>query len=303
MREQQSKKPIIRFILSVMLLIVVIGALLMAFSKEKEAETQAEFRNLDNLAIKIAEYEMYYRDPHMVSKEEATFQSLYDTLEKYVLIYHLEQAGYDWDEAKRQLHEKTTREAVEYDINHPILKDYFEQMFATLGITKDDYLKQYALIEKEYELKYRYMFEKQLQVDTIGLFHSSDALGTYLNLIGMTKRQLYKLEKKIPTNTKPLDPQPDMPFPTNGYNMQVAKNEAGEYIFASVPTKLEYEERYSDILYALEKQLMDLELSRATLDLYKKALAAYTDEDEEQMKYAKELEAVFEVLERTVNGK
>ena len=120
---------------------------------EKEAETQAEFRNLDDLAIKIAEYEMYYRDPHMVSKEEATFQSLYDTLEKYVLIYHLEQAGYDWDEAKRQLHEKTTREAVEYDINHPILKDYFEQMFATLGITKDDYLKQYALIEKYYSFR------------------------------------------------------------------------------------------------------------------------------------------------------
>lgn len=313
MSEQKSKKPVIKFILSILLLVGGVSGLIIVLGEKSNDigknetqqietdETINELRTYDERTVAIAEYEMYYRDSFMYPKEAAAFHSLYGTIEKYALFYHLEQAGYDWDEEQRQLHENTARNAFEYDQTNPILKSYFEEMFETLNITEEDYLKYSVMVEKEFELKQNHMFEKHVGLDLDGSYPTSTSFSNYLKLIDMTEKQLDELAEKIPPFKVALDPQPSMPFPTDAYDMQVMKNEAGEYIFADVPVSLRYEERYYKMMNELEKEIGNLELSRLTIPYYQQALRNYTSNDVKQQTYAKELAAIFDVLDRTVN--
>ncbi len=305
-QQKKPKKPFIEPLLTAAtLLLFIVGAILLTTTnlatREPLVSTEPkEFRMFDERTVEITKYEMFYRNWTFYSKEAVEFHALYDTIEKYALFYHLEQHDYKWDEERRNTFRERVKMALDYDMNDGGLKAYYEKMFADLQITEEEYIDYYLLVNKEYEMLKQDQFNKRIGLDETGGYLSGEALKEYQQLAGITEEYLNELAERIPERLKPMDPQPDLPFNTDEFEFLVTTNEQGEYVFVDRSRFNSYTPTYFGFLKEIEQKIVREELSRYSFKRYQDALRTYESKDPQKMKLAKEMEAILEILERSV---
>ena len=110
------------------------------------ADSQNNKRPLIETYLKTNQYEKFYRDENIRSKEAVKSSALSEAISKYALIDFLQQQNITLSDEKRQLQLKILDEQITYDMQNPVLKQYFEKMFQELEISKQDYIQEYLLI-------------------------------------------------------------------------------------------------------------------------------------------------------------
>lgn len=304
-QHKKPKKPFLKPLVTVAtLFLFIIGAIFLTTSPLSEDISELTkptgFRMYDERTVEITKYEMFYREETFYSKEAVEFHALYDTLEKYALFNYLEQHDYKWDEERRNTFRERVKMALDYDMNDEGLKSYYEKMFAELQITADEYIDYYLLVNKEYEMLHQDLFNKNIGL-VEGSYPSGEALKDYLNLVSITEEDLNELAERIPDRLEPMDPQPDLPFNNEEFELYVTKNEQGEYIFVDISRFNLMTPTYYSLIFEIERDFVKEPLTRHSFKRYQEALRTYVSDDPQKMTLAKELEAILEILERSVN--
>jgi len=116
------------------------------------------------------------------------------------------------------------------------------------------------------------------------------AFEEYLKLVNITREGLNELAERIPERLDPMEPQPNLPFRTDEFDLKVTTNEQGEYIFVDrsgfnvllVPG-------YFGFLQELNQHFVREDLTRNSFKRYQEVLRTYKSDDEVKVKQAKEL--------------
>ncbi|MEK3765792.1 hypothetical protein [Solibacillus sp. FSL K6-4121] len=274
--------------------------------KNTLADSGDNFRPISEIYLKIHQYELFYRDHRMQSKEAVTFYGLNDAINKYALIDYLQQQNITLSDEKRQLQRELLEEQLTKDLQDPLLKPYLETMFQVLNISNQDYIEQYLLINTEHDLLKEDMFSsnKGLVQDETGFFSypSSDQQSLYQKKMGISFDYLEYLAESKLIHIEPDHPKFDLPFAIDSNFFNFTKNLAGETIFASKEfseSDLTREQR--DFLYVIKKQYNLHELGRYNFNLYKDALQQEAAPDSENKAIANELMEIFEIADRTID--
>ncbi|MEO4054710.1 hypothetical protein [Solibacillus sp. CAU 1738] len=306
-KQKRTKKPYIMLLIAAVMMLIIIGAIILSPKLIKTEELQSQpvvaepvtFRNFDQLTLNITKYEMFYRGYAMESKEAVEFHSLVETIEKYALFHYLEKHDYKWDEEKRNFYKELVKMELEDGMEDVNIKAYYENMFKQLKITEEEYIENYLLINREYEILHQDIFNKGIGLDETGAYPSGEAEKEYQQLVGITEDYLNELAESIPERLEPMEPQPNLPFLSKNEYLKVTTNEQGEYIFVD-PYLILIEEPYRSFLFDL-KYIVKEDLTRVSLKHYQDAAQSYESDDPEQMEIAQDLITIFEILERSID--
>jgi hypothetical protein len=284
------------------LLFFTVGAVFLTSTllSAKETQLSAEpehFRMFDKRTVEIKKYEMFYRDWRFLPLEALEYYALSETVNQHAMFYHMARHDYEWDEKQRDTVRGRVKTALDQEMKDDKSKAYYEKMFAELQITEEEYIDYYLLLNEEEKMLHDVWYSKESRLDVEAF---GDAVKAYQQFAGLTD-ELKALERWGPRRTQPMNPQPNLPFDKVQLSLQVATNKQGEYIFSksmNFPTYLGY--TYKAFLADIKQDILKEELSRHSLNRYQEALRTYTSEDKQKMKWAKELGAVLEILERTI---
>ena len=307
-QRKKTKKPFFKPLLTVAaLFIFTVGAIILTTSVVKTEETQlstepVDFRMFDERTIQIAKYEKFHRSPSFLPQEALEYYALSETIAQHALFYHMARHGYQWDEKQR----RSFRERVEIALHNEMREDrskvYYEKMFADLQITEEEYIDYYLLLNKEAEMLQDVLFDKEIGLDETGAYSYADAVEAYQRLVGITRGDLNVLGGRVSSKRRqPMDPQPELPFDADQLSLKVTTNKQGEYIFTKTidfPTHLGY--TYRAFLLDIQQDIVKETLTRHSLARYQEALRTYKSSDALKMEWAKELRAVLDILERTI---
>lgn len=305
---RRPKKPFIKpFLTAAALLLFTVGTIMLTTLVVKTEETQLSsehesFRMFDERTVEIKKYEMFYRDWRFLPPEVLEYYALSETISQYALFHHMARHDYEWDEKQRNTVRERVKKALHNEMKDDRLKAYYEKMFAELQITEEEYIDYYLVVNKEAEMLEKVLFNEGIGLDETAAYPYKDAVMVYQHLAGISKGDMNVLERWGPRRTQPIDPQPDdLPFDKVQLSLQVTTNKQGEYIFSksiNFPTYLGY--TYKTFLSDIKRDIVKEELTRHSLKHYQEALRTYTSHDAQKMKWAKEIGAVLEILERTI---
>ncbi|MGM9948668.1 MAG: hypothetical protein ACI33P_01015 [Lysinibacillus sp.] len=304
-QQKKPKKPFIKPLLTVAaLFLFTVGTIILTTSVVKTEETQQsaepiEFRMFDERTVEIKKYELFYRDWRFLPVEGLEYHALSETIAQHALFYHMARHDTQWDEKQRNTVRERVKLALHNEMKEDKLKAYYEKMFADLQITEEEYIDYFLLLNKEAEMLQDVLFDKGIGLDEEAFGESVKA---YQQFAGFTEEEMVKLARQIPSKTmQPMDPQPELPFDTVQLSLQVTTNKQGEYIFTksiNFPTFLGY--TYKAFLSDINRDIVKEALTRHSLERYQEALRTYTSSDAQKMKWAKELGAVLDIMERTI---
>lgn len=304
---KRPKKPFIKpFLTAAALLLFTVGTIMLTTLVVKTEETQlssehAAFRMFDERTVKIKKYEMFYRDWRFLPSEALEYYALSETISQYALFHHMARHDYEWDEKQRDTVRERVKKVLHNEMKDDSLKAYYKKMFAELKITEEEYIDYYLVVNKEAEMLEKVLFNEGIGLDETAAYPYNDAVTVYQHLAGISKGDMKVLEGWGPRRAQPMDPQPDLPFDKVQLSLQVTTNKQGEYIFSqsiNFPMYLGY--TYKTFLADIKRDSVKEELTRYSLQRYQEALQTYTSRDAQKMKWAKEMGAVLEILERTI---
>ncbi|QCR34276.1 hypothetical protein [Lysinibacillus sp. SGAir0095] len=128
-----------------------------------------------------------------------------------------------------------------------------------------------------------------------------EAIKEYQELIGLPENYLNDLAEKEPEPLEPMEPQPQLPYNTENFELKVTTNEQGEYIFVQgMRFYFFISPVYRDFLSELSYKILKEDLTRSSFERQQIALKNFHSEDAQQMKIAKEVASILEILERTI---
>ena len=91
------------------------------------ADSESNFRPISETYLKIHQYELFYRDNWIRSKEAVKSSALSEAISKYALIDYLQQQNITLSDEKRQFQIETLNDQLTYDMKNPLLKLYFDK--------------------------------------------------------------------------------------------------------------------------------------------------------------------------------
>ena len=192
-----------------------------------------EFRTIHENYLAIAQYELFYRSNMFYTVKGVQFHALSDALDKYTLINYLASYNYAWSEKEEETALKMIDMKLEAEFKQPITAAYYEKMFRDLSITKEEYIRDYLLVNKEYDaIQYVYSTKNIIKEDDTSSEQTKEEL---MNRSGISYDYLEYLAMRIESHLQPLDPQPQLSFLKTAADeytyLKVAKNIDGDYIF------------------------------------------------------------------------
>lgn len=269
-------------------------------------ENKKDFRPISQTYLKIHQYEVFYRDFQMASKEAVVSNALNEAIRVYALIDYLQQQEIVLSDEKRQFQRKILNEQLSYDLNDPKLKPYFEKMFQVLNIDEQDYIEHYLLINKEHEILSNEMFSshKGLVQDETGHFSypSGDQEKLFQEKMGISFDYLEYLAESKSVHIGPASEKFDLPFATDTTYFNFTKNQDGKVIFASKEfDTIDLTEEQRHLIYDIENQYDLHDLARYNFQQYKDALQQEAALENENHETANELLEIFKIVERTID--
>lgn len=270
------------------------------------ADSEIKFRPISGTYLKIHQYELFYRDNPMRSKEAVKSSALSEAISKYALINYLQQQNITLSDEKRQLQLKILDEQITYDMQNPILKVYFEKMFQELEISKQDYIEEYLLVNKEHDILYRNMQDtgKGLVLDESGTssYPAGDQDELYANKMGISFDYLEYLAESEFVHIEPSVTDLDLPFTVDSYLFEFAKNRDGEIILTSSDfNMMGLTDEQNSLIHEVREKYNLQELARYNFKLYENALQQEAASGNENAPVADELLELFKVVERSID--
>lgn len=270
------------------------------------ADSEIKFRPISETYLKINQYEIFYRDSLMRSKEAAKSSALSEAISKYALIDYLQQQNITLSDEKRQLQLKILDEQITYDMQNPILKVYFEKMFQELQISKQDYIEEYLLVNKEHEILYRNMQDtgKGLVLDESGTssYPAGDQDELYANKMGISFDYLEYLAESEFIHIEPSVTDLDLPFTFDSYHFEFAKNLDGKIILTTSDfNSMGLTEEQNSLIHEVREKYNLQELARYNFKQYEDAIQQEAAIGNENTPVANELLELFKVVERSLD--
>lgn len=261
------------------------------------ADSQNNKRPLIETYLKINQYEKFYRDENMRSKEAVKSSALSEAISNYALIDFLQQQNITLSDEKRQLQLKILDEQITYDMQNPVLKQYFEKMFQELEISKQDYIEEYLLVNKEHDI-----LERNMEESGSLIYPKSDQNDWYAKKMGISFDYLEYLAESEFIHIDPTSTDVDLPFTVSTYYYDFAKNQAGEIILTSEDCGWH---RFTDEQYRLiskiEKKNNFLELARYNFNQYYNAIQQEATSENENAEVVNDLLELFKIAERSID--
>ena len=260
------------------------------------AESQDNKKPLFETYLKINQYEKFYRDGNIRSKEAVKSSALSEAISKYALIDYLQQQNTTLSDEKRQLQLKILDEQIIYDMQNPLLKQYFEKMFQELEISKQDYIEEYLLVNKEHEILERNMF------DSGTIYPKGDQEDWYAKKLGISfdYQEYLAVSEFIHIDSTGTDL--DLPFTVSTYYLDFAKNQAGEIILASEDfDRHRLTEEQTRLIYLIEKKNNFQEMARYNFKQYQNAIEQEAAAGNENPAVVNDLLKFFEIAERSID--
>lgn len=282
-----------------LLLLIVLGSFVLLSNKQSdESVAESALRKPSDLAIEIAQYEMFYQDYAFHSNQLSRFFGLTEMLDHYALINYLSDTEIAWDEEKRQFYRAQIVEGLQYDRQNQFYNDYIEKLLADLNITIDQYIDEYLLPVEEADRLMNTMFEKAIKLQD-NAYPSGDVQKQFYRQMGYTDKMLDDMVKKTP-KYEPLNPQPtDLPFTVTEGMSAIGLNEQGEYVFVEPQYMMNHlSDAHKDVLYQFEYETNGLNLNRSTLDYYIEAIEQLGEQElvEILTMYKRSIELQFEMI-------
>ena len=260
------------------------------------AESQVNKKPLFETYLKINLYEKFYRDGNIRSKEAVKSSALSEAISKYALIDYLQQQNTTLSDEKRQLQLKILDEQITYDMQNPLLKQYFEKMFQELEISKQDYIEEYLLVNKEHEILERNMFDSGI------IYPKGDQDDWYAKKMGISFDYREYLAVSEFIHIDPTGTDVDLPFTVSTYYLDFAKNQAGEIILASEDfDRHRFTEEQTRLIYLIEKKNNLQELSRYSFKQYQNAIEQEAAAGNENPAVVNDLLKFFGIAERSID--
>lgn len=259
---------------------------------------------IDERYINITQYELFYRSEQMESKEAVTFHALMEAIEVHALLEYLEAQEIRIEPEKRELQRKLLTEQLTHDLQNPDFQHYFDTLKNALQIDEQDYIEQYLLVNKTYEILEREMFSTKvgLQVDDNGdaSYPTSENERHYWEQMGISFDYIEYLAESMPEYLLEPKVAPTVLF-DNDY-MNLTTNREGAVILRGKEFSLSdlTSDQYSFLVnFAIEHQLQ--ELARYNFSTYQELLQTAAREDATKRGLAEQFLAMLTVVETTLD--
>lgn len=313
-KSNKSKSTYIKLGVTAVILLIGLGGALFSMkpvpAEEKLAEVivpvehRADVRTYSETTLKILQYELFYRDFNMQTTEAVVFHALSDAIEMYALFDHLQQHDYGWDEDKRTFYREKMQSELAYDLKDPYFKTYFDKMLVGLDITEQQYIDEYLLVKKEYDMLKQDMFSKGIGLTNDGGtpgYESSNSFDAFIKKIGVDRNYLEYLAERMENQLPPLEPQPNLPFEQLENSLKVNKNPQGEYIFARKEfSGIDLTDAQNNLLYTIGREEGLPDFTRFSYPRYKNTLEEIVATNGQHSNIAQQLLEIFIILERTI---
>ncbi|WP_341320087.1 hypothetical protein NSQ62_10475 [Solibacillus sp. FSL H8-0523] len=292
-------------------LFILLSVALLSGCEEKQSEVAQEeeatsslTHPIDERYINIAQYELFYLNERMESKENVTFQALRKAIEVHALFEYLEAQDIRIEPEKLELQRKLMSEQLAYDLQNSDFQHYFDQLKKALQIDEQDYIEQYLLVNKNYEsLKSEMTSTKVgLQVDADGQasYPTSESEQDYRDKMGLSFDYLEYIAESMPYY---------LPEPINAPNVlfdkdyqRLTTNREGEVIFRG--KQFSTSDLTMDQLTFMHHLDLDYQLpglARYNFSTYQELLQKVAHEDVNKRDMAEQILAVLTVVETTLD--
>ena len=264
-------------------------------------QQEIAFRPINETFLKIAQYELFYRDSFMYTQGGAVSATLRYGIEYFALFNHLAEHGLYWDEKKRDTYRIRVVNALGHDLKDAHFASYFENMLKELSITKEQYIDDYLLVKKEHEMLYKEMFGTGVGLNE-GAYESGIEEDEFEKKIGLSFDYVEYLAVSSDERLTPLDPQPVLSFnqnPDDIYRAKVTKNVDGEYIF--VNSELSRMDQPTAIRDYLRELIYKKQLSEFTRFSYPQVKAFVIQDAAAGIEIAQQTLDYFTIFERSID--
>ncbi|MER1988606.1 MAG: hypothetical protein ABS884_02760 [Solibacillus isronensis] len=270
------------------------------------ADSESNFRSISETYLKIHQYELFYRDNWIRSKEAVKSSALSEAISKFTLIDYLQQQNITLSDEKRQIQLKILDEQITYDMQNPLLKIYFEKMFQELDISKQDYIEEYLLVNKEHDILYREMHDtgKGLVLDEWGTssYPVSDQEELYTKKMGISFDYLEYLAESEFVHIEPSITDLELPFTVDSYHFKFAKTREGGIVLTSRDFNIMgLTDEQNTLIHEVSEKNNLQELARYNFSQYKEALQQEAALGNENAPVSNELLELFIVVERSLD--
>lgn len=310
-RIQQTSLSPHQIITTITFLLILLSAALLSGCEASEnvalpkGEVAISLKHpIDEQYINFAQYELFYRSERMESKEAVTFHALMEAIEVHALLEYLEAQEIRIEPDKVELQRKLLTEQLAYDLQNPDFQHYFDRLKNALQIDEQDYIEQYLLVNKTYEILEKEMFSTGvgLNVDDEGFasYPTSDSEQYYREQMGISFDYMEYLAESMPGYLPEPTTAPTVVF-DNEY-MKLTTNREGSVILRGKEFSLTdlTMDQYSFLRnLATEYQLQDL--ARYNFSIYQEVLKTIAQDDVNRRDMAEQILAIFSIVETTLD--
>ena len=260
------------------------------------ADSENNFRPISETYLKIHQYELFYRDNWIRLKEAVKSSALSEAISKFTLIDYLQQQNITLSDEKRQFQIETLNDQLTYDLKNPLLKLYFENMFKVLDISRQEFIEEYLLVNKEHDT-----LSVEMDIQQIS-YPIEDQENIYLEKMGLTFDYLEYLAESELIYIDSLSTEFELPFTVNPHIFKFAKNRDGEIILTSRDfNPMGFTDEQSYLLHEVSEKNNLQELARYNFSQYKEALQQEAALGNENAPVANELLELFIIAERSLD--
>lgn len=260
------------------------------------ADSESNFRPISETYLKIHQYELFYRDNWIRSKEAVKSSALSEAISKFTLIDYLQQQNITLSDEKRQFQIETLNDQLTYDLKNPLLKLYFENMFKVLDINRQEYIEEYLLVNKEHDT-----LSVEMEIQQIS-YPIDDQENIYLEKMGLTFDYLEYLAESELIYIDSLSTEFELPFPVTPHIFKFAKNREGDIVLTSRDfNTMGLTDEQSYLLHEVSEKNNLQELARYNFSQYKEALQQEAALGDENTPVANELLELFKIVERSLD--
>ena len=310
-RKNHSPLGINHFITGVAFIFLLLSIALVSGCEERtdeslqEAEVPITLKHpINEQYISIAQYELFYRNERMESKEAVTLHALRDAIDVYALLEYLEAKDIRIDEETVELQRKLLNEQLAQDLQNPDFQHYFNELKDALQIDEQDYIEHYLLVNKTHDILANDMFSNgvglEIAEDGVASYPTSESELEYREQMGISFDYVEYLAESIPQYLPEPTTAPSVAF-DNEY-LKLTTNRDGAVILRSKEfsmSDLNYDQY--NFLHKLEAEHQLQKLARYNFSSYQELLETIVLNDAERRDMAEQLLAIFDIVETTLD--
>lgn len=265
--------------------------------------TPYEPREIHDLSLKIAAFELFYNDTQFYSAKQSKFEAA-RRLYYYISIINLaEERNIFLDKYDQLAVEGNNRSQINWMKNFENQEVYLQKMLETFQITEEQYIEYYLGIQNEaskYLIKLHELDVAQKELEEI---YYNDLPPAYYEQLGLTKLDVFEMKNELESYdfSEVTEKQFDLPFDLTGSYMHIVQLDNGQYVFENPLYFSLHTTKYNLFLEDVWEKYEYQRLNRITLDNQIAFFTNYETDSEQEKQLASEVAEVYKVLKQSID--